>query len=451
MRRRTTGWAVAVAIACGAIATPLEAGTGWRVAGESRARLEFLGNQFRAGFGGGDQALAFRTLVAFERDAGPFTAALEFQDARHYLDDDGSPLSTGLVAAADVLQAYGRLEAEVSDMPLRLTLGRQTLDIGSRRQLERGEFANVILNYTGLYAVLGAGRDEWHVVYVVPVATLPDDVASLRRNRLAADREQWNRRVGGVHWIRQDAAPATVPGLVAEAYLYTLDEDDSRRFRTPNRHYATPGLRLYVAPAPGRWDAEVEAAWRFGNRRATDRPEDLHPLRVRAWTVHAHVGYTFDVPWRPRLGVDWDHATGDRDPLDGRFDQYERLFGGRRTDLGNTGIHGPLTPANLDAPGFRVEAAPSRATDFRIAVKWARLAAPRDAWVVARVRDPSGASGRGIGLATDARLRHWLVRDRLRLEVGASYLALGRFARQAPNATREGDPRYGYVQVTWTF
>jgi hypothetical protein len=441
------------AVACLAVAPPVAARDGreWRLAGESRARLEFLGNQFRAGLDGGDQALALRTLVALEHRAGPLAVGIEFQDSRHHLDDDGSFLSTSQVAAADVLQAHVRLEAESAAGGGSLVLGRQTLDIGSRRQLERVEFANVILNYTGVHGQWRAARDTWHVVYVVPVAKLPGDFESLRRNRLELDREQWSRRIGALHWIRRQAWPDSRSNLQIEAYAYTLDEDDSRRFRTPNRHYVTPGLRLFVAPAPGGWDAEVEAAWRFGNRRASDRPEDVRPLKVRARTIHAHLGYTFDTGWQPRVGIDWDYASGDRDPTDGRFDQYERLFGARRTDLGNTGIHGPLTPANLDAPGLRVEAAPSRATDFRIAVKWARLASARDAWVVARVRDPSGRSGRSIGRSADLRVRHWLLRDRLRLELGASYLALGRFAREAPNATREGDPRYGYVQVTWTF
>lgn len=426
-------------------------GAAWRLSGESRARLEFLGNQFRAGLGGGDQALALRTLVAFERASGPLTLGVEFQDSRHYLDDDGSFLSTSQVAAADVLQGYVRFQADAEGAGGTFTLGRQTIDIGSRRQLERVEFANVILNYTGLHGQWRAGRDGWHLVFVSPVAKRPNDFESLRRNALAADREQWNRRIGALHWIRRDAWPARIRGLQLEGYVYTLDEDDSRRYRTPNRHYVTPGLRLLVAPAPGRWDAEVEAAWRFGNRRASDRPEDLRPLRVRARTVHAHAGYTFDGGWQPRIAIDWDYATGDRDPSDGRFDQYERLFGARRTDLGNTGIHGPLTPANLDAPGFRIEAQPDTDTDFRISFKRARLDQARDAWVVARVRDPSGRSGRSIGLSTDLRIRHWLLRDAARLEVGASYLALGRFARAAPNATGEGDPRYGYVQVTWTF
>lgn len=425
----------------------------WRLSGESRVRFESLHHQFRAGFRGSDQALAMRTLLLVERQAAPLTLGLELLDARHALDDDGSFLSaTGQVATADFLQAYGRIDLELDqDHHLALTLGRQTVHIGSGRQIERVDYANVISNYTGLHAVWSRDTDRLHFLLIAPVAKLPADFASLRRNRLELDRTQWNRRIAALHWIRQDVWADRLPGLQAEAFIYALDEDDSRRFATPNRHYLTPGLRLYTAPAPASLDYEIEAAWRIGNRRLTDRRDDVAPLRVRARTLHAHVGWTFPGWWQARIGVDYDYASGDRDPRDDRFDQYERLFGSRRTDLGNTGIHGPLTPANINAPGLRIEGRPGPDTDFRLAVKRARLSSSRDAWVVARVRDPSGNSGRVIGTSTDLRVRHWLIRDSLRIEVGASYLDRGRFARVAPNATREGDPRFGYVQLTWSF
>ncbi len=448
---RRIGIAATVAGLVAALPAAGADGADWRLRGEVRARIEFLGNQYRAGLGGSDQALAFRTLLAVERETGFVAFGIELQDSRHELDDDGSFLSTSQVAAADVLQAYARLPLGHGAPGGSITLGRQTIDIGSRRQLERVEFANVILNYSGIHGQWRGERDAWHLVYVAPVAKLPNDFESLRHNRIEADREQWNRRVGALHWIRHDAWPQRIRGFRLEAYAYTLDEEDSRRFPTPNRHYVTPGVRMFLAPAAGRWDAEAEVAWRFGNRRATSRPDDLRPLRVRARTVHAHVGYSMDHRWRTRIGIDWDYATGDRDPSDDRFDQYERLFGARRTDLGNTGIHGPLTPANIDAPGVRIETHPGPDTDVRMAFKRARLAQASDAWVVARVRDVTGRSGRSIGLSTDLRVRHWLVRDAVRLEIGASYLDLGRFPRSAPNSTGEGDPRYGYAQVTWTF
>ncbi|MFY7854106.1 MAG: hypothetical protein ACOVQ6_20285, partial [Brevundimonas sp.] len=86
-----------------------------------------------------------------------------------------------------------------------------------------------------------------------------------------------------------------------------------------------------------------------------------------------------------------------------------------------------------------------------LAYKAASLASATDAWVVARVRDPSGRSGRFIGHAIDARARYWLDPDRVRLEVGASALVGGNLGDRAPNGSRQGDTVYAYVQVTRTF
>ncbi len=425
----------------------------WFLTGSARARAEVLANQFRAGGSGSDQQLATRLLLHARATTDDWTAGVEIQDSRGYFDDDGSRLTTSNINAADILQFYAQRRLEFADdAKATLTLGRQTLDIGSQRQLERVEFANVIFNYTGAYLhVDQASGYQWHALYVVPVGRLPVDPAGLRDNRVVADREQSQRRLWGLHAVRRDAWPGAVPGLLAEAFVYGLRERDTERFPTPNRDYLTVGLRLFRAPAAGEWDFEFEPAWRSGSRRLSAAAGDLRDLDVDAWTVHAHIGYTFDVPWRIRLALDHDQATGDRDPRDDRYDQYERLFGSRRTDLGNTGIYGPLTPANIRATGARIEGAPNARTDFRIAWKYAQLDSATDVWDIASVRDASGRAGRTIGNAYDARLRWWLVTGTWRAEIGFSYLNRGRFARQAPNASREGDPHYYYAQLTWSF
>lgn len=393
-----------------------------------------------------------RNLLWVEWRPGPLALGVELQDSRGYLDDRGSPLSTSLINAADLVQAHLRVDfggAQSSTATDQLTIDRQTLGIGSRRQVERVEFANMIFSYTGAYWQLSASeRSQWHAFAVVPVDRRPADLDALIANRRESDQESWRRRFWAVHWIGKDAIG---DGVQAEAYVYGLHEDDTRKIPTPNRDYLTPGMRLLRAPAAGVLDFELEAAWRRGTRRAGSAATDTRDLAVRAWTVHAHVGWTFAHPWKPRIALDYDYASGDRDPVDDRFDHYERLFGSRRTVLGHTGIFGPLTPANIDAPGARIEFHPSSRSDARIALKYARLASARDAWVVAGVRDRSGAAGRTIGSSLDARMRYWLVADRLRLEIGAAILRQGRFAREAPNAARQGDPRYAYAQLTLNY
>jgi len=427
--------------------------------GEARARYETLDGQFRAVGKGGDQVLAFRTLVLAEAslkklELPQVALGLEIQDSRMELDDAGTPLSTSNVNAIDVLQAYVRFDVDglLGQRDASLTLGRQTLDIGSRRVLERVEMANVIFSYTGAYwRSVSIRGDEWHLVYVSPVGRMPTTFSELADNGIVADKEEWGRAFWGAHYRRPKAMEALVSDTWIEGFIYRLKEYDTAGVATPNRDYVQPGFRVFRAPKKGRSDFEIETSWRTGSRRATNAVTDVRDLQVNAWTIHAHWAWNFKSDWNWRASIDYDFASGDKSPTDGRFDRFERLFGGRRTDLGNTGIHGPLTPANVNAPGARVEFAPSQRLDFRLSYKAAYLASATDLWTDARLQDPSGKSGRFIGHSFDGRMRYWLVPGTVRGEIGASALFPGCFARTAPNAPMQNQTLFGYGAVVLTF
>jgi len=424
--------------------------------GETRLRYETLQGQFRAGGEGGDQLLLFRSLLLAEADTGPVSFGVEVQDSRTYLADAGTPLSSSIANPLDFLQLYARIDelpgvfGEGSSS--KLTLGRQTVSIGSKRQIERVDFANVIKSYSGAHFVSTAARgDELHLVYVVPTARFPDARPGLDDNELSGDEEQWERRIWGVHYRRADILPAMAPGLWGEVFAYGLEERDSGDFQTPDRSYFAPGFRLYRKPVSGQWDIDLEGALRRGSRYASSAPSDTKSLEVEASMLFAAVGYTFDMPWQPRFALEYYYASGDEDPFDLNYDQHERLFGSRRTDLNNTSIHGPLTPANLNAPGFRLEVKPGARWDARVYYHAAHLASKTDSWVIAKLRDPSGQSGDFIGHTLDGRARYWVLPDSLRLELGASALIYGEFAKDVPGGPDGDGTLFGYAQLTFTF
>ena len=378
------------------------------------------------------------------------------QDSRTYLGDEGTPLSSSIANPLDFLQLYVRFD----DLPgafggastSKLKLGRQTVSIGSKRQIERVDFANVIKSYTGAHFVSKAKRgDELHLLYVVPTARFPNTRPAIDDNELSGDEEQWGRRIWAVHYRRADILPDAAPGLWGEVYVYGLEEEDTGDFQTPDRSYVAPGFRLYRKPKPGQWDIDLEGALRKGTRYASSDLADTVSLKVDASTLHAEFGYTWDAPWQPRLAFEYYWASGDEDPNDLAFDQHERLFGARRSDLNNTSIHGPLTPANLNAPGFRAEVKPNKRWDARFYYHAAFLASNTDSFVIARLRDPSGQSGDFIGHALDSRARYWVVPDSLRLEFGASALFAGEFAKTAPGSPQSDQTLFGFAQMTWSF
>ena len=88
------------------------------------------------------------------------------------------------------------------------------------------------------------------------------------------------------------------------------------------------GFRLFREAQANQWDNDIEAAYRSGTRYASSNPADTNIPEVRALMLIAVLGYTFDMAWQPRLSLEFYYASGDDDPNDNKFDQYERLFGG---------------------------------------------------------------------------------------------------------------------------
>ncbi|MEO1658333.1 MAG: alginate export family protein [Pseudomonadota bacterium] len=434
---------------------PAKADTAFTVDGELRARYESLDGQFRRGFRGSDQALFTRALFKVEADTGPVAFGFEIQDSRAFFDDDGTPLSGGFVNASDLLQAYVRL-----DTPGLLgkgsrgetVIGRQTVSISSKRQIERVSYANVIRAFTGVHHTSTNERgDLLHLVAVVPVNREPGNRDSAAKNEFDPDDEQWKRYLGGIHYRRKDALPALVSNLWLEGFVYGLYEDDGDEFETPNREILFPGFRVHRPKSPGQWDIDLEPSVRFGTRHATSDRADDEDLEVWAQRVIAILGYTWDIPWTPRLAAEWYYASGDDDPDDDQFGTYERLFGSRRTDLNNTSLHGPLTYSNLNAPGARIEVTPGKRFDARLAYSASYLASSTDQFQIARLRDPTGQSGRFMGHAIDARLRYLPQKTPIVFELGGSVFVFGEFTRNVPDGPEGDRTLFGYVQATYTF
>jgi hypothetical protein len=423
-----------------------------RLSGESRLRYSSVDGQFRAGGSGGDQLSEIRTLLLGEFDQGPLTFGVELQDSRSYFGDDGTPYAGSIVNPLDVLQAYVRVKLPAAEGKASVQVGRFSLEIGSERVVERTDFGNALQNFTGVYFRGDAkSGDELHAIYVVPLTVNPRDRASLQDNDLSGDEEEWKRRFWGLHYRKANFFGPDVKGVWAEAFVYGFDEGDSRLLQTPDRHYIQPGVRLFRSPAAKQWDVDIEASWRHGSRFASVRTDDRSKLKIKSGTLHAEVGYTFDTHVRPRIAVDLDFGSGDKAPNDQVFGQYERQFGSRRGDLGATGIFGPLAPANLMAPGAKLDLRPDARSDLRLTWKAVSLASATDSWVVAGVRDSTGRSGKFIGNLSELRARYWLRPGSIRAELGLATLLNGRFAKSAPNASRQGNSSLGYFALTTTF
>jgi hypothetical protein len=405
---------------------------------DQRTRYEYLDNQFRAGRPGSDQILALRTRVQAQlRITNWLSLGGEFQDSRAYLEDANTQVDTGLVNSAELLQAYLKLSFEgIFGGSNEVTLGRMTMDLGSRRLVARNRFRNTSNAFTGLdWIWRGEKGRELHAFYLLPVQRLPNDDASLRSNTVAFDHESADFQFFGLFFSND------LPwGDVLELYVFGDYEvglyDPSEPDTTPNRQIATPGFRLWRTPGRGRFDYEIEMAVQAGQSRAG--------LDHLAHFEHLEIGYTFETRWSPRVILHYAYASGDKDPFDGDNGRFDTLFGARRFDYGPSSIYGAFARSNINTPGVRLKLRPGRGWTAFVDYRAVWLAAKRDNWVGTGVQDPTGASGSFVGQQIEFRLRWRPLRRNLMIELGSAHLFAGEFIDRAGNG---GDTNYVYSQI----
>jgi len=420
----------------------------FQLSGSVRVRYETLDGQPRAGFRPNDEQIALRTTLFAEYRPNGFRIGAELFDSRAYLDQPGSAIGANEVNALELVQAYVGAElgpALGEGSSLQLQLGRMTLNLGSRRLVAADDYRNTTNGYTGVRADLRtSGGTTATFIYTLPQVRLPDDLPSVKKEKVRWDRESFDLRLlGGLV-----AKPKLVAGATAELGYFRLQESDSPGRPTRNRNLHTIGSRLIREPKPGAWDFEAEGAYQFGHVRAS-LAETAPELDVSAWFLHLDAGYSFPGPLRLRLSLEYDYVSGDGPG--GKYGRFDTLFGMRRADLAPAGIYNAIGRANISTPGFRAEIAPHKRMDAFLTYRPMWLAERTDAFSTTGVRDSSGKSGRFAGHQLEARVRYWAVPGFLRAEINGVWLAKGRFLTTAPNAPPTGDTRYLATSLTATF
>ena len=425
-----------------------EEADGFKISGAMRLRYEVIDGQPRVGFNASDELLNLRTNVLARYRKADVDLALEFYDSRVWGGRSGTPISTNEVNAFEPVQFYiakSFYNPSGAGSKLTVTAGRMMLNIGSRRLVAADDYRNTTNGYTGLRADFVAGN-RWKAtaLYTLPQLRLPDSPGHVRSAKVRLDKESFDL----VLWGGQISRAMAWSGAMLELTYFHLGERDAPGRPTRDRSLDTYGGRLIAEPQTSHFDYEVEGFHQSGTTSASLSTTAAR-RSVAASFVHADVGYSFSGPWKPRLSVEYDRASGDR--KGGKLRRFDTLFGMRRADLAPAGLYNALARTNIETIGVRVEATPSKRLDWFAAYRPMWLAAREDSFSATGVRDATGNSGTFAGHQLEARLRYWLMPTRLRFEFDGLVLAKGRFLRNAPNAPAEKLTRYGSFNLTAGF
>lgn len=398
-----------------------------KVSGNSRARFESTNGVLAGSGSGSDQALLFRTRIKAVIHRGELDIVAEFADSRQQIADDNSKVTSSMVNTLSTAQAYVGYHYRSMfslDSDNYVKIGRQTMDLGSRRLVARNGYRNTMNNFTGI-------NNNWQLdsgesltaFYMFPVVRTPGDREDLVDNKYEADEENFKSNFLGVFYN----SPTLIDNMNTELFLFGLVEEDGPDFTTRNRDLLTLGARIYKRKKIGEYDYEFETMWQTGESRESAALSDEESLDHIAHFQHVEVGYTLTDVHETRIALELDYASGDKDPNDGKNNRFDTLYGARRADFGPTSLYGPFARSNLIAGGMRLEYFPLDKISVMIADKFYWLASDTDSWTTTGIRDESGESDRYLGNQIEARLRWDPLPYSLRFEFGAAYLFSGSF------------------------
>jgi hypothetical protein len=219
---------------------------------------------------------------------------LQPQFSREFAQEQSTVANTAANATNnedfDLHQGYIQL-SDVGRHPLSLRLGRQELAYGDERLVGAFGWSNVGRSFDAVKA-----RWNWDHVWLDGflswIQSNPDD--------------QFLSGLYG-HWDKDEKTDY-------EAYLLSLNDKNSGFGGGDLNLYTIGG---HLERKSGRWDYDSEAAAQMGRSGTKD---------VFAYAAHIDGGYTIDREWEPRLGLEYNVASGDDSPTSGNVGTFNNLF-----------------------------------------------------------------------------------------------------------------------------
>ena len=167
--------------------------------------------------------------------------------------------------------------------------------------------------------------------------------------------------------------------------------------------------------------------------------------RVKAWAGALTLGYTLDLDWKPRIGFEVTHASGDGDPADGEIGTFDPLFPFGHYYQGFADVFAFKNGRDL-VVSLRAE--PASGFSVQLDLHAFRLVEEEDAWYnfagAAIRRDATGGAGGDVGREVDLHARLALGRH-LKFWGGWSHFFPGSFVEDTPGTERSMD--WFFLQV----
>lgn len=400
--------------------------------GEFRYRLEYRDDfNFNDAAFEDDAVNLLRTRLGIRLQLCPyFQVYAQGQDSESFANQQ-SHKSAAFVNQLDLRQLYAEFRSPLESVPLSVKAGRQELSYGDERFVGAFGWSNVARVFDAAKVIFAPAEwfqaDAWF-----------SQVVEVNKSR--ADSGRHDDNFYGIytalkpfkdhildtfffvrHNLNNEIA-GEKPGELGQLKEYTI----GNRFKGEQR---LPGQQA------GIFDYGIEWAVQFGSRAHDD---------IEAWAWHNELGYTFDVlPWDPRIHFEYNHGSGDSDPRDGTFENFDNLFPTNHVYYGYMDF---AALRNMDNIKVGAGVTPHQKIKFSADYHWFFLDTNGSGWFNAGqsvIRPATAGASTTLGQELDL-LANWGLTKHLNLLIGYSHFHAGAFVRDSGSAD---DANFFYGQM----
>lgn len=394
---------------------------------EDQTRFEYRDNNFDFNSGlrtiNDDSWLLNRFRLSMQlKPADWLTFYVQGQDAREIASDRAD--IPGLLGAEgdnpfDLRQVYVEIgDAKVS--PLSLKVGRQVLLYGDQRLIGPLEWSNISRTFDAV-KLRYTGKDGlWVDAFISSVVVI---------DRFGMDDSDKDSLLSGLY--------VHIPTLgIQDTEVYALYFDDTNR----NDHFLTLGTHWKSTPGKlGPWDYETEFVVQTGTAGGRD---------LSAFASYVEAGYTFQQPWKPRLGLEYSYGSGDGNAADNKQGAFQNLFPTNHLHYGYMDV---FSWSNLHNVALHLSAKPTAkittSLDYHLLWLATTSDALRRANATTAVRPISPNAGSFVGSELDL-LMSYAHNTHLSFTLGYSHLFAGDYLA---NTGAGSDANFLYVMTNLKF
>ena len=392
-----------------------------------------------------------------------FKIYAQAQDSREINSD--RPDFPGLLGAEgddsfDLRQGYIEI-GNPKEFPLTLKAGRQILSYGDERVIGAFDWNNIGRTFD---AVKFRWEEKtWWLDAFVSSVVVPERGSYNQSDLFNGNETEREQVFSGLYFNTVALGPQSID-------LYALYLHENLKLAAGDTDFATLGLRIKSKPGAFAPDAPAPDGKTMADGKSAPPPTkkkkpvgldyefegafqtgEVRGLDLTAWAVHGGVGYTFDVPWLPRVGVGYSYGSGDGDPIDGDIETFQNLFPTNHKFYGQMDA---FSWQNIHDLELTTRVQPTKAVTLRADYHAFFLANTDDAWYrangIATVRPLTPAARNAdnyAGSEVDV-LVTWSVNKYLTVDAGYSHFFAGGYLG---DTGAQDDADFAYVQATIAF